>query len=1274
MDSQRLAPFVVTLVAAFALLHPMTTAIRKPGNNSAPASSRPEGRPELAKGEPANLEFPTAQDLVSEFLFSRKGDQAAPSGYPAEAAYNIDFLIATAPDPISSRLPYFFDSFVESLESAAEASGYTLDRFGLPWLEKENGDRDNVPSWHRTLYESVPGLILFRNPQERKLLLVFLVGETPTTGIHKAAMFSALEQVAQFYPWDPKHAELPAGFPQVSPNVSPAPAAQPKTSSPPGSPSGSGSVGAAQKDGATIRIMGPSFSGSAESLRLALDKWSESRRNVPDLRFQIISGTATAIDAQRLSQAAQGHATFQATVPPDDETRQAVACYIGSLGIQKIAILTEDNTVYGQKFVNQSAPGEATKGQNRADCGNGQSPPEILSLPFPMHISRLRAATSKATPQQGQAAPGTGSSNPASASLAQESGAEPREVPPSFADLSVRSAELTLANLLSTISREQYSYVGIVATDVRDVTFLVREVREHCPATVLFTLNSDLLYAYPEVNTATRGMIIITPYPLFNLDQLWTYAFGGDISRLQFSNQAAEGVYNATLALLGQDGKLVDYGKPLAVSANAQTPDPRQPSLWVTAIGNGKALPVRILDWKDCDNYTYLPASSTEARNPLGKPCTGFAPTSAASNKTKTKDPLRKLRVGRGIYAENSVVAFIALSLFIAAFSILMVSQYWRPEKRGSGWISALFGDTASPAYWYDCRLFLLCCCVSLLAFYTVVMVDFCLPFMAARKLGTGIETNATPRIAAGIGILTIVLLLVSILAVVSAFRKSPSSQRVSAPEVVIFSLLGCAFLSVLTAHLGLRWIADVQNSPPSGLFNHLRSFDLTGGLSPLLPLSCVAMGACFWALCSFRRLRLIDVLRATGSCEKPHSWLSFLCLDVRSFSGVRELEDNVKHMLESSSVIPLRWYSLLMVMGLAVGHYFFATRLVRGFEPPPFYWLFEAAFIIIYWALLMEFLRLVFVWRSLHLLLQRLSWHPLLAAVKRYRELRPNLAKMNLTHPPSVFAELESSVQQAGRLVRTAKNLAEATDTDEGARKLFRQSLPEWEAQAECAASQLCEALQLQWTDASRIDPPSSAEMVRKKRATQIQGNWRQSLKSRCHAHHALFRLLQSLRKPMEDYWSSLHTEGPVTAPPADVKEFFDQAEEFIVSRLVNFLAMVFPSLQNLGYFVLAGLLLMLVAVTSYPFQPRNEFLFFNWVVILSFIGTVIWIFVQMDRDTVLSLLNDTKPGEVNFSRELVVRTLLYVAAPLLALLGAQFPESLRQILSLFTAGQGSP
>jgi hypothetical protein len=1220
MKSGQSAPLLFTLFAAFAFLYPMTTATRTPGNNSAPATNIPGNRPESPEGAPAGLRFPTAKDLVAEFLFSSEGDHATSSGHPSEAAYRIDFLIATVPDPVSSRLPHFFDSFVESLESAAEASGYTPDRFALPWLEKGNGAGDNVPSWHETLYESVPGLILFRDPQDRKLLFVFLVGETPTTGIHKAAMFSALEQMAQFYPWDPKHAELPPGFPQT------------ESSGP-------------------VRVMGPSFSGSAVSLRSVLDKWSESRSNISSLRFQIISGTATAIDSSWISQAAQRNETFQATVPPDDETLQAVACYIAGLGIPKIAILTEGNTAYGQNFTNQSAPGKGADYRTPGGCKNGHRLPEILSLPFPMHISRLRAAASKATPQQGQAGPGTGSRNPASGPLAQESAAEPREVLPSFSDLSVQSAELMLANLLSTIAREQYSYVGIVATDVRDVTFLAREVREHCPATVLFTLNSDLLYAYPDVNSATRGMIIITPYPLFNLEQLWTYAYGGGKSRLQFSNQAAEGVYNATLALLGQEGKLVDYGRPLAVRANAPPPEQHKPSLWVTAIGNGEALPVRILGWKDDSHYTYSPASSGDASNHGGK-----------------------LSVGRGIYAENSVVAVIVLSIFLSTFSLLMVSQYWRPEKRGGGLISALLGDTASPAYWSECRLFLLCGCVSLLAFYVVVVAGFCLPFMTGRALHNGIQTTATPEVAACIEMITILLLLLAAHTLVSAFRQAPSDQRGSAPEVVLFALFACALVFILAGLLGVTWILDVKASPASGLFNHLRSFDLGGGLSPLLPLACVALGACLWALCSYRRLRLIDSLRATGTAERPHSWLSFLSLDVRSFSGVREIENSVKHILESSSVISLRWYSLLMALGLLVGHYFFDTRLVRALEPRPFYWLFEAAFIIVYWALLMEFLRLVFAWRSLHVLLQRLSWHPLLAAFKRYRECRPNLAKMNLTHPPSIFAALESSVDQAGRLVRTAKTLAQAPDSDAGLRELLRQSIPEWEALVQDAASQLCEALRLQWTDDSRAEPLSPLETVRKKRASRIQGNWRQSLMFRCHAHHALFRLAQSLGKMMEGYWSPHHAEGAPAAAAPGAKEFFDQVEEFIVSRLVNFLAIVFPSLQNLGYFVLAGLLLMLLAVTSYPFQPRNEFLFFNWVVILSFIGTVFWIFIQMDRDTVLSLLNGTNPGQINFSRELVLRTLLYVAVPLLALLGAQFPESLRQVLSLFTTAQVSP
>ncbi len=1227
MEARNPAPLLVAVFAALAILYPLTRSARTTEKSARPQTSS-MGRGAVPKAEERPQQrFPGAKDLVSEFLSSQAVNRTDSGTNISGEAYGIEFLIATVPDPISSRLPYFFDSFIDSLESAVEAAGYALDRFALPWTQSR---LENAPSSSRqqSLYESTPGLILFRNPRDRQLLLVFLVGETPTTGIHKRAMFSALDQMAQFYPWDPSHSSLPSTFPKTT--------------------------GRSPVD--TFMVMGPSFSGSAVSLRFVLDSWIDSRSNPSNPRFEIISGTATAIDAGWLSQAGHGRTTFHATVPPDDETLQAVVRYIQGLGYRRIAILTEGNTAYGQNLTRKFVQEGSKSGQTQTARRNSQEVPEILSLPFPLHISRLRIASDTERLQQERAAAGSGSTGPPTTANVPEDAREPREVLPSFSSLSVSSAELMLSNLLSTIAREGYNHVGIVATDVRDATFLAREVRDHCPATVLFTINSDLLYAQRDVNDVTRGTIIITPYPLFNLEQTWTYAFRGRETRLQFSSQAGEGVYNATLALLHQYDQMVDYGYPLPGPAVGQGPEMAKPSLWVTAVGNGETLPVTLLRWNDGGGYTFSPASGTEgeSRQPLG---------------TIISD------IGKGIYTEDSVVVFIILSLSMSVFSLLMFSQYHRFKwVKLDNWVSVLLGEPASPAYSSECRLFLLCCCASLLAFYMVVAADFCLPIIAGKELGLSVQRTGTPEVAILLSMGTLLVLLGATHALTGAFRASPSEQRGSAPEGVLVVLLGCAFVFTLAALLVGSWLAVVREYPVNGLFDYLRSFDLAGGLSPLLPLGCVATGAFLWALCSFRRLRMIDVLRASGTPENARRWLDFLPLDTPSCSGVWELENKVKYTLESSSVMSLKGYLSLIAVALLAGHYFFDKRLVRALEPRPFYWLFEAAFFIVYWALLMEFLRLVLTWRGLHQLLQRLSWHPMRTAYKRYRERFPGLARMNLTHPPSSFAALESSVTQATCLLRTARSLVQAADTGNELRDICRRSITEGESHVLVAQSQLSESFRLQWLGDSQVRPTPETQPARKKRAIHTAGDWRQALESCGHAQRALSRFLSVLKKPMEEFWAlNQSTTASLNLTPGG-KEFFDQAEEFIAGRVVNLLAIVFPSLRNLGFFVLAGLLLMLLAVTSYPFQPRNEFLFFNWVVILVFVGSVGLIFVQMDRDTVLSLLNGTTPGQVNVSRELVIRVLLYVVVPLLALVGAQFPEGLQRILSLFTATQGSP
>jgi hypothetical protein len=105
---------------------------------------------------------------------------------------------------------------------------------------------------------------------------------------------------------------------------------------------------------------------------------------------------------------------------------------------------------------------------------------------------------------------------------------------------------------------------------------------------------------------------------------------------------------------------------------------------------------------------------------------------------------------------------------------------------------------------------------------------------------------------------------------------------------------------------------------------------------------------------------------------------------------------------------------------------------------------------------------------------------------------------------------------------------------------------------------------------------------------------------------------------------------------------------------------------------FVTMGLLLMLLAINYYPFQPREWLLWFNWAVILTTVFLAAAVFVQIGRNRSLSLLSGTTPGQVTWNREFLIRMVLYVVVPVLALLGAQFPESLRRVLSIFGTANG--
>jgi hypothetical protein len=1159
--------FLLPLLALVAVVLPFSINFR---SQTPPAGQQVRATPESGAPGAANLPATelaqhSAAKLVANYLDLQPGMGEWPDNDPRRQ-YALDFIVATIPDPVDSRLPYFFDSFLDSIQRACEAAGYVLDSFDLAWpLQRSEGK--NIASAHRPVrFESEPSLLLFRDPRQHKLLVIFLVGETPTGGIHKHAMASALRQIASFYPWGPGYDKLPRALPGVSPD---------------------------SRD--VIKLMVPSFSGSAASLEFSLRDWLDEVAKpaaATPLRLEIVSGTATAIDRGDFIAIGGGARTsFRAVVPPDIDVMKALEAYLKKLGVKKIALLSEANTAYGRNL----------------------SLPDVLTLPFPLHISELRTASAK----QQQAAKQQATSElplnaPSSLPLPEGSSSAATETPPVYSPLEVSSAELVLSRLLSTISRESIHAVGILATDVQDTIFLAQEIRAHCPSTVIFTLSSDLIFTHPTASPSTEGMLVVTPYPLFNLNQLWSAPFAVDESRLQFSNQASEGVYNAILALLNKQDKILEYGEPFTGKRNRAI---LHPTLWVTSISRDGPLPVTLLPWDDPSHYSF-PLSSrkggTQQRGRAGRPR------------------------ARGVYTVGSDFGVAVAGLLLIVFSFLVIRQYLPGEllkpPDNANWFAHLLADPVTSRYHCPSRLYLLTACVSLLSFYALMAAGFVMPRLATYRLGITLDLSRWNQVDLWILVGGLVAMVSTLVLLFQVFWKCSGESATLSNEVKYLVLGGSAAGLAATLYLvrfwfDKAWSGSLESS--TAIFTYLRAFDVASGLSPLAPLFCVATAAFLWALCSLRRLRVIDGIDPAplGAAEPRPA--TFLEMSTASFEGVTELEGEVRALMESSSVMSTGWYLGFLGVALAAGCYYFFFRLVRSFEGTAFYILFGLSFFLVYWALAMEFVRLWLLWHSLWRLLRRLSWHPMRAAFSGYRKSFPGLGKINSASPPPPLAVLAFSVDQAERLVRSAGSLSAPASAHGNRNREFAQ-----------------------WALAGKPHVRRAAQSLSDALVADAEGDWRLAITKRSESQGALARLTPSLTQLLEVDWRLDGTESSSRETTPATATVVQLGEEFLAGRVVHLISFVLPALRNLGAFVLTGLLLMLAAV----------------------VGAAVVILVQMERDVVLSALSDTAPGQITVTRQFVFNVLTYVLLPIVALLGAQYPETVGRITSLLGAVQGHP
>ena len=365
-------------------------------------------------------------------------------------------------------------------------------------------------------------------------------------------------------------------------------------------------------------VLGPYFSGTAASLRDGLERScgsTEDPAKPPPTggceSTTIISGTATRpLNAAILTDTKRLAVTFQATVNPDALLSAGMHEFLHhSLGIEDahIAELTEMSTAFGVGHAD-----------NQELVDHGGSRP--LRVSIPLHLPNRSSPCTDAKP------------SPARSGDAEVSVDET----PLLTCQALSEADQMLASTIEALRRQDITDVGILATSSEEKIALVTALRAGAADIRPHVYEANQALADLRQHEAMDGTLVASSYPLAPVTQIWS----ARPEVRDFTSDAAEGTYNALLALLWQaraiDGDdlrraLRDYAFPFG-------PDrPSGPPVWISVIVGGQVWPLAAYrsDLHQSEQYVFgrQPNAPGQAAGPevavLASTATGYGSTAS---------------------------------------------------------------------------------------------------------------------------------------------------------------------------------------------------------------------------------------------------------------------------------------------------------------------------------------------------------------------------------------------------------------------------------------------------------------------------------------------------------------------------------------------------------------------------------------------------------------------------------------------------------------------
>jgi len=563
--------------------------------------------------------------VIREFL-ARDGRRRS----PASCGENeMDFAIALVPDPLETNLSLFFDRFVESITMGASDAGYLFDRYYYPWdpqLAREEPDLEKRRKMEeeRLARRNQPGVLVFR--AIRKPLAIFLVGETPTSGIRTEAFRYARGKAA---------------------------------------------------GERRLKILGPSFSGSVDSLIAALDQ------EEPNRWFRVVSGSATSNDAL-IPLHLRCDVEFTAMLHNVAYASKAALGYLTKrVGADQIVLLREGETEF--------AKSGAAEG--------------LRSIAFPRELAHLRdayAALPRA-PKQKNEYPSLNVMPDLTLDLRE--GIWGRDKAPQLARQTPASQFALLEQIARQMRETDVRYAGVVATSVVDTIFLIQFLRERLPSVRFFTFDSDQLYVKAAAEMPVGGTLNFATFP----SGLKTP--GGN--RI-FSSDTSFGVYAAAVRLFNEGG------------AQTRSKEEGWESFWVSVASRTGLWPVEELTGKTTTRVR-LPWSWLLTLAGASMVCLLFAGMLFAANR-RQEQPERSLLYmfwvqdkgdsagGRAAHLFRLVCIVVSLFLFIslplgtagfwkwpwtivaallvAALAWWLVNRQRRSIESGANWRSRIYAES----------------------------------------------------------------------------------------------------------------------------------------------------------------------------------------------------------------------------------------------------------------------------------------------------------------------------------------------------------------------------------------------------------------------------------------------------------------------------------------------------------------------------------------------------------------------------------------------------